>query len=410
MKQRQNYAIAFIFLTVFIDVVGFGIIIPVIPKLLENLLGISVVEASTRGGWLMFAYALTHFISAPVLGEFSDRFGRRPVLMVSLAGLSADYLLHAYAPTFYWLLIGRILAGMCGASYTVANAYIADISTRENKARNFGIIGAAFGLGFIIGPAIGSTLSAYWGIRSPFIVAAIFTFMNLIFGIFVLPESLDKSKRRKMNLKSALPINTLRKLWHYPHIGLLLFGLFLSHIGSYAVQSTWSFFTMYRFGWEEKEVGYSLSLAGVVVAIAQAVLVKQVVKRFGEQKSVIFGFLLMIGGLIAFALVPTGTLLLIVLIPYCMSGIYTPPLQSIISNRIADDRQGELQGTLTSLMSLAAIGGPPVMTGIFRYFSSETAPIHLPGAAFVLAALVSIIALLLIIRTFVKIDQHPVDL
>lgn len=368
------------------DVIGIGIIIPVIPSLLDSLLGTGLSDAAKYGGWLIFTFAFMQFLFAPVLGTLSDKFGRRPVLLLALLGLGFDFLIHALAPTITWLFVGRILAGIFGASFTVASAYIADISPPEKKAQNFGIMGAAFGLGFIIGPVIGGVFAQY-GVRVPFYVAAGLSFLNVIYGFFVLPESLAPKNRREIAWKRANPVSSLLHLRSYGSILGLAAAFFLANIAAQSLQSTWTFFTMLKFNWKEDMVGYSLAVVGIVVAIVQGGLIKHAVKFFGQRKTVYLGFFLWTIGMFLFAFAPSGWMLMLFIIPYCLGGIAGPTVQSIVSNKVPDNEQGELQGALTSLISVSAIIGPLVMTGIFYFFTHDEAPFYFPGSPFFLGGL-----------------------
>ncbi|MEX0635686.1 MAG: TCR/Tet family MFS transporter, partial [Ferruginibacter sp.] len=285
MSSRKP-AMGFIFATLLIDVTGLGIIIPVLPTLIQELTGGSLSEASEYGGWLLFSFAIMQFLFAPVLGNLSDQYGRRPVLLLSLFGFALDYLLLAFAPTIIWLFIGRLIAGVMGASITTATAYIADISTPEKRAQNFGMVGAAFGLGFIIGPVIGGLLGEY-GSRIPFMAAAGLTFLNFLYGYFILPESLAKSDRRKFDIRRANPFGSLKMLRAYPVISGMVVSLLLIYIASHAVQSTWSFFTMEQFSWSEAEVGYSLGFVGLLVALVQGGLIRVINPLLGPKNSVL---------------------------------------------------------------------------------------------------------------------------
>lgn len=376
------------------DVIGIGIIIPVIPSLIEKLSGDGLSEASRIGGWLIFAFAIMQFLFAPLMGILSDKFGRRPVLLLSLLGLGIDYLFHAYAPTIGWLLVGRVLAGITGASLTVANAYIADISTPENKAQNFGMVGAAFGLGFIIGPVIGG-IAGEINVQYPFFISAGLTFLNFIYGFFVLPESLAPEKRRNIDLKRANPIGSLKLIRKYPIVLGLITSFFLLYLASQAVQTTWTYYSMYKFAWDEAMVGYSLGVVGIIVAVVQGGLVKYAVKWWGEKKTIYRGYFLWIVGLVLFAAASEGWMLFAFLLPYCLGGIASPTLQGVVSNQVADNEQGELQGALTATMSLSAIIGPLIMTNLFYIFTQENTPIQFPGAPFVLGAILVLISFLL---------------
>lgn len=367
-----------------IDITGWGIIIPVIPKLIEELIHGDISEAAKYGGWLSFAYAFTQFIFAPLVGNLSDKYGRRPIILISLLGFAIDYVFLALSPNIIWLFIGRIIAGMTGASITTASAYIADISTEENRAKNFGLIGAAFGMGFIIGPVLGGLLGQF-GSRVPFYAAAVLCLINFIYGYFILPESLDKDHRREFEWKRANPIGSLFMLKKHPKISGLILVLILVYIGAHAVQSNWSYFTMYMFGWKEKEVGLSLGLIGLLVGLVQGVLIRWINPKIGNERSIYYGLGLYAVGMLLFAFATESWMMFAFLVPYCLGGICGPALQSVITGNVSKQEQGELQGALTSLMSATAIIGPPLMTNLFFYFTHDQAPFQFPGAPFFLA-------------------------
>lgn len=387
MIKNRKAAIGFIFITLLIDITGLGLIIPVMPKLIEELLHTpDISRASQYAGWLTFAYAITQFIFAPVLGNLSDKYGRRPVLLFSLLGFGIDYLFLSFAPTIGWLFLGRIIAGVTGASFTTASAYIADISTNENRAQNFGMIGAAFGLGFILGPMIGGLLGEL-GSRVPFFVAAGLALLNCAYGYFVLPESLDKEHRRVFEWRRANPVGSLLQLRKYTAVSGLIISMILIYIAGHSVQSNWSFFNIERFNWSPKMIGISLGIVGLLVGGVQGGLVRVVNPRIGNEKSIYLGLGLYALGLLLFAFAIQGWMMFVFLIPYCLGGIAGPALQSIISGHVPPSEQGELQGALTSLMSATSIIGPPLMTNLFAYFTKEEAPVYFPGAAFFLGAL-----------------------
>jgi len=398
MNNKPNAALGFIFITVLVDVIGLGIIIPIVPQLIENLTGLGINEASKYGGFLVFAFALMQFIFSPILGALSDQFGRRPILLLSLFGLGLDYILHAFAPTIAWLFAGRIIAGIMGASFTTATAYIADISTPEKRSQNFGLIGAAFGLGFIIGPIIGGVASK-WGTNVPFLIAAGLTLLNVIYGYFILPESLSLENRRAFNWKRANPISSLKHLKKYPVVSGLIVSLLLLFIASHAVQSNWTYYTMYKFHWTPEIVGYSLAVVGLLIAFVQGFLIRKVIPKYGENKTIYAGMAFYILGLLLFGLAPTGWMMFLFLVPYCLGGIAGPALQGIISKQVQDNEQGELQGALTSLLSLTAIVGPLVMNNLFAYATKKNSLFYLPGASFYLGAFLMIIAAFLAYRT-----------
>lgn len=391
---KKDAAIGFIFATLLLDVIGFGIIIPVLPRLLSEMQGIGINEASKYGGYLLFAFAVAQFIFSPVIGNLSDQFGRRPVLLLSLLGFSIDYLILAFAPDFWWFFIGRIIAGITGASFTTAAAYIADISTPETRSKNFGMIGAAFGLGFIIGPFLGGVLGQY-GLKIPFYVAAALSFTNFIYGYFILPESLSPDKRRKFDIRRANPWGSLKHIGKYKNVRYLLLAYFFLYVGSHAVQSTWNYFTMYRFGWSEAMVGYSLAIVGILVALVQAVLAQKSAYFLGLERSIVIGFGLYTAGMFLFSIANQSWMLFLFLIPYCFGGIAMPNLQSYMVGKVEANQQGELQGTLTSLMSITTIIGPIMMTSIFYYFTTGLAPFVFPGVAFFVGGILMGISLII---------------
>lgn len=400
-KNKQKAAILFIFITLVIDITGWGIIIPVIPKLIAQLINGDISMASKYGGWLLFAFSITQFLFAPIIGNLSDKYGRRPIILLSLFGFSLDYILLAFAPNMTWLFIGRILAGLTGASITTASAYIADISTDENRSKNFGMIGAAFGIGFIIGPVIGGLLGQF-GERVPFYAAAFLCFLNFLYGYFILPESLDKENRRAFNWKKANPVGALLNLKKYPNIIGLVFAIFLVYIGSHAVHSNWSYFTMYQFKWDEKMVGLSLGMIGLMVGIVQGGLIRWVNPKIGNHKSILYGLALYTFGMFLFAIANQSWMMFVFLIPYCLGGIAGPALQSVISSQVPANEQGEIQGTLTSIMSATSIIGPPLMTGVFYTFTHQNSYFIFPGAPFVLGGFLMLLSTLVAYFSFRK--------
>jgi DHA1 family tetracycline resistance protein-like MFS transporter len=398
-KTGRKAAIGFIFITLLIDITGWGIILPVVPKLIGELIHSDLSEAAKYGGWLGFAYAITQFIFAPIVGNLSDQYGRRPIILISLFGFAIDYVLLAIVPSMGWLFFGRIIAGLTGASLSTASAYIADISTAEDRAKNFGLIGAAFGLGFIIGPVIGGLLGHY-GARVPFYVAAILCMVNFLYGLFVLPESLEKDKRRSFSWKRANPIGTFNFLRKQSKISTLVVALIFVYVALHAVQSNWHFFTMYKFNWTERMVGLSLGFLGLLIGLVQGVLIRWTTLKLGEQKSVYLGLLFYALGLMLFAFTNQGWMMFVFLIPYSLGGICGPALQSIISKNVPSNEQGELQGALASLVSATSIIGPPIMTNLFYYFTHDKAPFEFSGAPFFLASILMAISAIIIYFSF----------
>ena len=393
MAKDRKAAIGFIFITLLIDVMGWGLIIPVMPELIAQLKNVSINEASPYGAWLLSVYAITQFVFAPVIGNLSDRYGRRPVLLASLTGFGIDYLFLALAPTYGWLFLGRIIAGVTGASFTTASAYIADISTAETRAKNFGMIGAAFGLGFVIGPALGGLLAGL-GITAPFYAAALLCLLNALYGYFVLPESLSKENRRSFQWKRANPFGSLQLLRRYPAVGGLAISFFLLYLAVQSVQGNWNFFTIYQFDWSEKMVGISLAVVGLLVGAVQGGLTRVINPRLGNEKSIYVGLLLYTLGLALFAFATEGWMMFAFLVPYCLGGISGPAIQSILAGHVPPSEQGELQGALTSLMSLTTIIGPPLMNNLFYHFTKPGVGIHFPGVAFLVGAVLMLFSVL----------------
>lgn len=403
MLKNKNASLGFIFATVLIDCIGFGIIIPVLPKLIEQLSGKNVSEASTIGGWLLFAYSLMQFVFAPILGGLSDKYGRRPILLLALAGLGLDYLLLAFAPNLIWLLIGRIIAGICGASFSTAAAYIADISTPEKRAQNFGLIGAAFGVGFIIGPLLGALFSNI-GVRAPFVAAGILSLLNFLFGLFFIPESLKESNRRSFDIKRANPLGAFINLKRYPLLIGLITGQFILYVAGKTIEVIWGYYNILKFKWTEAEIGYSLAFVGVLVSIVQGGLIRLIIPKFGQNKSIYFGIIFYAAGLFCFAFATHSWVMYVSLIPYCLGGLCGPALQGLIANQIPENEQGEIQGLNTSLMSIAAIISPVIMTTLFYQFSIPTATIYFPGISFFISGVLALLGALVVYFSIKKIN------
>lgn len=400
--NNRKAAIGFIFVTLLIDVIGWGIIIPVMPTLISTMEGVDTGNASSLNGWLLFAFSLTQFVFAPLVGNLSDKYGRRPILLVSLFGFGLDYILMSWAPSIEWLFVGRVIAGVTGASFTTASAYIADISTDENRAQNFGMIGAAFGMGFILGPIIGGLLGTF-GPRVPFIAAAVLCFLNWLWGYFILPESLAQENRRPFNWKRANPVGSLLHLRKYPDLGYLLIAMILVYLGAHAVQSNWSFYTIERFQWGEGMIGVSLGVVGLLVGAVQGGLTRFVNPRLGDARSIYIGLLLYAVGMFLFGVATAGWMMLVFLVPYCLGGIAGPALQATITRQVDVREQGELQGALTSLMSATSIVGPPMMTNLFAWAIRPGNPIYMPGAPFFLG---SIFMLASAVFAYISFHKH----
>lgn len=397
MARERKPALLFIFVTLLLDILGIGLIIPILPKLVEQLQGGNLGAASLSVGLLASLYALMQFAFSPVLGSLSDHFGRRPVILASLFGAGLDYVLLAFAPTLGWFYVGRIVAGISGANITAATAYIADVSPPEKRAANFGLIGAAFGLGFILGPAVGGLLGEY-SLRLPFLVSAGLTFANWLYGYFVLPESLAPENRRQFSWKRANPMGSLAALQRYPLVLRLAVALFINNLAQVMLHSIWALYTDYRFGWTPTQVGLSLTFVGVMAAVVQGGLARKVIPWLGEPRSILIGFAIGAVSYLGYGLASQGWMIYPVLAFGCLGGICGPAAQGLVSRSVGADEQGAIHGAITSLASLAGIIGPLVATSLFGWFVSPRAPLELPGIAFFVASLLTVVALGLSVR------------
>lgn len=403
-KNSRPAALGFIFVTLLVDTIGLAIIIPVFPKLIETLIHGSVSEASRWSGLLLVAYAVMQFLCAPLIGNLSDKYGRRPVLLFSLLGFGIDYLFLAFAPTIGWLFVGRVIAGITGASFTTAAAYIADVSPPEKRAQNFGMIGVAFGLGFIIGPVIGGVLGRM-DVHYPFYAAAALALLNAAYGFFILPESLPEEHRRPLDWRRCNPLGTLLQLRKYPSVIGLAVSLFMLYFAAHAVQSVWTFYTMLKFHWNEDMIGYSLGFIGLLIALVQGGLIRVTTPRLGFERSVWIGLLLYATGMVLFGLATQSWMMFAFMVPYALGGIAGPALQGIMTNEVPSNEQGELQGGLTSLISLSTIFGPWFMTWVFYFCTRSGAPLYLPGAPYYCAAALLLGSALLAVRNFNKVKH-----
>lgn len=408
MLHSRKAAMGFIFITLLIDVTGLGIIIPVFPDLIKELTGGNISQVSQWGGVLTVIYAIMQFFCAPIIGNLSDKYGRRPVLLISLLGFGIDYLFMAFAPNIWWLFVSRIIAGITGASFTTASAYIADVSTNETRAKNFGLLGAAFGLGFIIGPSLGGLL-AHFGLRVPFYVAAACCLLNATYGYFVLPESLSKEHRRKFDWKRANPLGSVTHLKKYPSVLGLIASLVLVYIAAHALQSTWTYINIERFNWTPQMLGYSLAVVGIMTALVQGVLIRFINPKLGNEKSVYIGLAIYSVGMLAFAFANKSWMMFAFMIPYCLGGIAGPALQAILAGHVPRNEQGELQGALTSMISLTSIIGPLVMTNLFAWFTKPNAPVHFSGAPFLLGSVLLMVSALVAYSVLKHEKVHDVE-
>jgi len=379
-------AVVFILLTVMIDSMGIGLIIPVMPDLIQEVrIGSDLSTAALWGGILSTTFAVMQFLFGPVIGNLSDRFGRRPVLLVSLVVMALDYLVMAVAGSIWLLFAGRIVGGITAATGPTANAYMADISDAKDRAANFGLVGAAFGMGFVLGPSIGGLLAEY-GTRAPFYAAALLAALNAVFGYFVLRETLTDAIRRPFLWRRANPFGAFRHIGKLPGIGALLVVFFLYQVAFMVYPAVWSFFGKERFDWPPSTIGLSLALFGVMMAIVQGGLIRIALGRLGERGTVVYGHIFDIGAFLALAFVKNGTVALILTPLAAFAAVITPALQGIMSQSVGADQQGELQGALTSISALAMIISPMLMTGMFAAFTGPDTAIYLPGAPFLLSA------------------------
>ncbi len=401
MQARNGRAsVIFVLITLFIDILGMGLVFPILPRLIQSLLGGEIAEASFVYGLLVAVYAVMQFFCAPILGALSDRFGRRPIILMALAGLGLDYLLLSVAPTIWWLVLGRVVAGLFGATFTPATAYIADVSPPEKRAANFGLIGVAFGLGFIAGPALGGLLGQS-NVRLPFMVCAALTFLNFLFGLLVMPESLPRHNRRPVNWTQTNPVGALRAVWGYRGVAAILPIFVIAQMAQQGLQSVWVTYTTYRFDWSVTDVGISLAIVGLFMAAAQGALVRPIVGRFGELRTLMGSLGVAMVGMLLFGLATQGWMMYGITALYCLGlGLLGPAAQGLMSRSVPANEQGLLQGAVTSVMTGSAIVAPPIASALFAVFISPSAPLGLnvPGAPFFLGCVLSAAALVLTVR------------
>jgi len=395
--MNHRFTLSFVFVTLLIDSIGFGIIIPVMPQLIMSVSGEGLSSAARFGGLMMMIYALMQFFFSPIMGGISDRFGRRPVLLFSLLLLGVDYLIMAWAPTLLWLFAGRMIAGIAASTYSTCYAVIADSTSIEKRTQSFGVVGSAFGVGFIVGPLIGGMLGEY-GPRVPFIAAACLAFANLVFGFFVMPETLAKNGRRPFDWRRANPTGTLVAMRKYPMVFGLIGVFFVFMLGHHALPSTWTYYTIEKFDWSEREVGYSFAFVGVLMVLTQAVLLRKLIPVLGQRSSALLGFGFCIFSFVGYAFASSTWMVYAFMVPGALQGLVSPSINGIMSGAIPANSQGELQGGIASMSSLTSIIAPPLMTGTFAAFASDSALGYFPGAPFILAAGLTLLALLLFVR------------
>ncbi len=390
--MTRNLPLLFILITVAIDSMGIGLIMPVMPDLIREVTGGDLAQAALWGGVLATVYAVMQFLFGPVVGSLSDWLGRRPVLLTALFVMTLDYLVMAVAGVLWLLFLGRVVGGITAATNTTASAYIADISEPEEKAANFGLIGAAFGVGFVIGPLLGGVLGEY-GTRAPFWAAAALAAANMAFGWLVLPESVTDRIRRPFSWARGNPLGAFRQVSRLPGVGRLLWLFFVYETGFFVYPAIWAYFTRARFGWEPGMVGLSLAAFGIAIAVVQGGLIRVILRTFGERRTIIYGLWFNVAAFLAFALVQSGTLALLLTPLTAVGVVVTPALQGRMSRIAPDDAQGELQGVLTSVVAVATIVSPLLMTQIFALFTRPGAPVHLPGAPFLLSMALMLVCL-----------------
>jgi len=403
-KLKTSAALRFIFITIFIDVMGLAIIIPVIPDLLRELGHVDYAAASGINGLLTATYASMQVLFSPVMGNLSDRFGRRPIMLISLLGFSIDYTFMAFAPTVFWLFVGRTIAGITGATMSTATAYIADISTGDKRAANFGIVGAASGLGFIIGVSGGAFLGEI-NIKFPFMMAAAAALINAAYGYFVLPESLDKEHRRKFEWKRANPIGSFRQLSKYSSLIGLAVAFTLVYIAQKAVEYQLPFYVYEKFEWTKKSVGFLGLFIGMLLIFIQGYLIRKLIPKWGLIQNIFVGLISYGVGLLLIAFASYGWMLYLYMIPYCFGGISGPALQGFITSKFAPNEQGELQGGLSLLSSLSLIIGPVLMGYTFNIFTLKGSSAYFPGAPYILGALLMLISTLLAWRSIKQLSN-----
>ena len=397
-KSKFRGPLAFILIVMVIEAMGIGIIMPVMPELLRDVLGGSLAQAALWGGVLTSSFAVMQFLFSPALGSLSDRYGRRPVIMISILVIAVDYIVMGIAWTIGLLLVARLVAGIASATYATASAFVADISEPDEKAANFGLLGAAFGVGFVFGPMVGGLLGQY-GPRMPFFAAAVLAFIAFLIGWFILPETVTDENRRKFEIARANPLNAFKQIGKLPEVGRLLIFSFIYEFAFLVYPIVWAYFGAARFGWGPGTIGLSLGIYGISMAIVQGALIRPSIKYFGDRGTVVWGMVANTAMLIAFGLITDGTLALFITPLAALGAVVDPALQSMMSRRAGDDQQGELQGVLSSIAAIAMVISPLVMTSVFSAFTSNDKDIFLPGAPFLLAAILSAICLAIIMTS-----------
>lgn len=385
-----------VFMILFLDVIGIAIIMPVLPAFLEELTGGTVSEAAIDGGWLLLVYAGMQFLFAPFIGNLSDRYGRRPILLASVLTFAIDNFICAIATSFWMLFVGRVLAGISGGSFATCSAYIADISTEENRAKNFGLIGIAFGVGFTLGPVIGGVLGEF-GPRVPFLGAAALSFVNFVAACFLLPETLEAKNRRRFQWSRANPLGALKQMRNYPGIGWVCVVMFLYWLAHAVYPAVWSFVSVFRYRWSEGQIGLSLGIYGIGAAFVMGVILPRIVPVLGEWRTAVLGLAFSCAGLTGYAFAWEGWVVYVVIVATVIENVADAPLRSIAAGKVPPSAQGELQGALASLSSITTIIGPLIFTQLFGHFTAPDAPITFAGAPYLVAAIFILIAALVFV-------------
>ena len=399
VAKPTRSAVTFVFITVLLDMVGFGLIIPVLPTLIESVGDMDLAGAALIGGWMFFAFSAAQFLFGPVMGNLSDAYGRRPLLLLAVGGLMLDYLFSALAPSLLWLFVGRVIAGLCGSSYVIANAYIADVTEPDDRAKAFGLMGAAFGVGFVIGPAIGGLLGTF-GPRVPFYVAAVISGLNLVFGYVVVPETLPPEKRRPFDWRRANPFGTFRVFQSYHGVLPLSAVLFVFFFASSIYPAIWPYWGIAKFGWSTAIIGLTLAAFGIIAAVTQGALSGPLVKRFGEFNVALFGLIFAVIAAVGYGLAPSLLVVLIMLLIHAPEGLVHPMLIALMSKAVPDDAQGEMQGGISSVMNVAMLAGTLFFSQAFGYLLDEDAKVATAGISFFIAAALLAVALALYLLLF----------
>ena len=397
MPTRPRASVAFVLVTLGLDALGVGLIAPIVPGLVEQLAHLPPQRAAPWVGALIAAYAAMQFLAAPLLGELSDRFGRRPVILLSVFGLGCDYVLLALAPSLWWLFVGRLVAGLTSANVAAATAYIADVAAEPDRPRLFGLVGATFGAGFVVGPALGG-FASHWGLRVPFAVAAALSLLNVGFGLFVLPESLAAENRRPLTWRRANPFTLLAGVLRDPALRRLAVAWSCTWVGLGAVQSSLVLFTGYRFGWGAQRNGLVLAAVGLSQVVVEGLLLRHVTGRLGERRTAVLGYVAGAAGYGVLALALAGWTVLPAVVLVALGGLATPSVRAMVSGRAGADAQGEMQGLLTAVEGLTAVAAPLATAGLFFAFTARVLPFAFPGAPFALAAGAAVLAGVLVGR------------